>query len=391
MTARLRAWWGSGAERECGSGRPPCDLRAWWGSGAERECGSGRLSSFSRGALRRAPRTPLGPVACRLLLLLLPMLSPASTSAEAPVPRLTAKASKTDVVVGERFTVEVTAEGPAGTTWTFPAEAGSEEVDLRSPATGTGAGLPPNVWRYQAAAFALQETAVPPVEARYRLADGTEGEAASEPVPLRMVSALPKDPKEQTLADVRGPVPLSVGRAFWVALGLLLAALTGLAWWLLRRRLRAEAARPVVPEVPPDVEALRALDALDASGALAREEYRPFYIALTEAAKRYLERRLSAPVLEMTSVEMLAFVRDHGQARDLVGPLRDLAEAADRVKFAKGPGQRQEAERHRDAVRALVGTLEARLRPVAPAPGEAIGQTAGRATGRVAGSGGGAV
>ena len=51
--------------------------------------------------------------------------------------------------------------------------------------------------------------------------------------------------------------------------------------------------------------------------------------------------------------------------------VRDLAEAADRIKFAKGQGLSQEAERHLAAVRALVRALEARLRP---APAEPAGE-----------------
>ena len=50
---------------------------------------------------------------------------------------------------------------------------------------------------------------------------------------------------------------------------------------------------------------------------------------------------------------------------DLLPVVRDLAEAADRIKFAKGQGLAQEAERHLAAVRALIPALEARLRPVA--------------------------
>ena len=95
---------------------------------------------------------------------------------------------------------------------------------------------------------------------------------------------------------------------------------------------------PSVPELPPDAEALRALDALAAQDLPARGEYRAFYIALTLVAKRYLERRLAAPVVEMTSAETLAFLRGHAHGGELLPIVRDLAEAADRIKFANGDG-----------------------------------------------------
>jgi hypothetical protein len=204
---------------------------------------------------------------------------------------------------------------------------------------------------------------------RYRLADGTEGEASSGAVPLKVASLLPKDPQARKLADVRGPARVAVGRAFWIALVAAVALVAALVAWLLHRRKRKETPRGVaVPELPPDAEALRALDELAAAGLLSRGEYRSFYIQLATVAKRYMERRLGAPVLEMTTAETLAFLRGHAHGRELLPVVRDVAEAADRIKFARGQGLSPEAERHLAAVRALVPALETRLRPVVVEP-----------------------
>jgi hypothetical protein len=111
------------------------------------------------------------------------------------------------------------------------------------------------------------------------------------------------------------------------------------------------------------VEALRALEALAASGLLEARAFREFYIRLTTLAKRYLERRLEAPVLEMTTSETLAFLRGHAHGGELLPVFRDLAAAADQIKFARGEGLTEAAEGHLSAVRALVPALETRLRP----------------------------
>ena len=284
-----------------------------------------------------------------------------------------ATASKTELTVGEAFTVDLKATGPAGTTYTFPGEAATDTFELRTPSAdakgGPAPAVEPGTHRYEAAVFALGEASLPPIPVRYRLPDGAEGEASTEPVALKVVSLLPKDPQEQKLADIRGPQAVGIGRAFWVALATSLVLAAGLVTWLVRRRRRVEAPRAVpVPELPADVEALQALEALAASGLASRGEYRSFYIRLTEVAKRYLERRLGAPVLEMTTAETLAFLRGHAHGGDLGPVVRDLAEAADRIKFAKGQGLAQEAERHLAAVRALVPALEALLRPAAAEP-----------------------
>jgi hypothetical protein len=286
---------------------------------------------------------------------------------------VTATSSKSEVTVGEAFTIELKAAGPPGTKYVFPPGAESEEMELLTPAADPKAGPAPTVepatHRYQATVFALGELEIPPIPVRYRLPDGTDGEATSAPLPMKVVSLLPKDPQEQKLADIRGPLSVGVGRAFWLALVVAVVVLAALVAWLVRRRRRRleGPAASAIPEVPADAEALRALDALAAAGLLARAEYRPFYIRLTEVAKRYLERRLAAPVLEMTTAETLAFLRGHPQAGDLLPAVRDLAEAADRIKFAKGEGLAAESERHLAAVRALVPALEAKLRPAADA------------------------
>ena len=301
-----------------------------------------------------------------------PSPAPVETAPPSPV-SVVATASKTEVTVGEAFTIELRATGPAGATFTFPGEAATEAFELHAPppeASAAGSPAPePGTRRYDAAVYALGEVEIPPIPVRYRLADGTEGEAPSGAVLLKVASLLPKDPQAQKLADVRGPAPVAIGRAFWVALGTALVLAAALVAWLVHRGRRKRAPLAVaVPVLPPDAEALRALDALAAAGLLARGEYRSFYIRLSTVAKRYLERRLGAPVLEMTTAETLALLRGHAHGGELLPVVRDVADAADRIKFAKGQGLSPEAERHLAAVRALVPALEARLRPAVAEP-----------------------
>jgi LPXTG-motif cell wall-anchored protein len=300
----------------------------------------------------------------------------AAAAAPAPEPTptspvsVTATASKSEVTVGEAFTLELKATGPAGTTYTFTSEAAAGTLELRTPPPQAGPApsppAEPGVHRYEATVFALGEFQLPPIPVRYTLADGTTGEASSAPLALKVVSLLPKEAAEQKLADIRSPAAVGIGTPFWVAVGLAVLLLGALVFWLIRRRRRQrgiEVAVPPTAAVPADVEALRALDALAAEGLPGRGELRSFYIRLTAIAKRYLERRLGAPVLEMTSAETLAFLRAHPHAGELLSVVRDLAEAADRIKFAKGEGLGPEAERHLASVRALVPALEAKLKP----------------------------
>jgi hypothetical protein len=289
-----------------------------------------------------------------------------------------ATASKTEVTVGETFIVEVKASGPEGTEFIFPAEIVADSIELRAAAPSASAPAvsappPAGTHRYQAAVFALGETRVPPVAVGYRLPDGTRGEAHTAPIGLRVGSLLPKSEEERKLADIRGPVGLPVGAAFWIGLVALALILAGATYWIAKRLRRKPVAAPVAaaPPLEPDEDARRALDALVASGLLARGEYRLFYIELTAIAKRYLERRLAAPIVEMTTAEMLAHLRSTPHGVELAPTLRDLSGAADQIKFARGRGLENEAARHLAAVRGLIDGLETRLRPAAPEGGKA--------------------
>jgi hypothetical protein len=294
----------------------------------------------------------------------------------AEAPSASARASESEVTVGETFLVEVKASGPAGTTFEFPRETAQETFELRTPPPPADPKAappppPPGTYVYQAAVFATGDAQIPPIPVHYRLADGTTGEIATAPIPLRVMSLLPKEKSDQKLADVRGPVGVPLGRAFWVGVALLALLLGALVWWIARRKRReVPALVKAEPSTPPEDEARRALDALAASGRLARAEYRPFYIDLTAIAKRYLERRLGAPIVEMTTAEMLAHLKSDARGADLAPTLRDLSGAADQIKFARGRGLVEEAERHLAATRALIDTLETRLKAPAPAPAE---------------------
>ena len=301
-----------------------------------------------------------------MLLLVLLAATPAVAASVAgdAAPRAVATASKPDVSVGETFTIEVKATGPAGSSFQFPPAAAQETFELRD-APPDSTPLPAGSHRYLARVFAVGDAEVPPIPVRYRLSDGTSGEVQTAALPLHVVSLLPKEKAEQKLVDVHPPVPVPVGALFWAGLSIAVALFGALLWWVLaRRRKVAPQAAASQPALEPHEEALRALDTLVASGRLGRAEYRLFYIELTLIAKRYLERRLEAPIVEMTTVEMLAFLRASPRAAELASTLRDLSGAADQIKFARGSGLADEAERHLGATRSLVASLEARFKPV---------------------------
>jgi len=114
----------------------------------------------------------------------------------------------------------------------------------------------------------------------------------------------------------------------------------------------------VRPAVSPEEEALSGLEQLAAGRT--NLEARAFYIQLVQILKQYLERRLEAPVLEMTSTETLAFVKAHGWTSPHAVALRDLVSSADLVKFG-GSSDASNADRQIQLVRDVLARID-RLR-----------------------------
>lgn len=310
--------------------------------------------------------------------------APRGTPEDPSAPRATATASATEVSVGEAFDVDVSATGPPGTRWGFPEKPGDDAVELELQPDDPRTPLPEGTRRYTARVFAVDDVEVPAIAVGYRLPDGSEGELATEPIPIEVRSLLPKAPDEQTLADIRPPEPLAIGLPFWILMGLIAATAVAAAVSIWRRARRPKRAPPPPPPTPADVEALAALDRLAAADHASRGAWREYYIELALIAKRYLERRLHAPVLEMTTAEVGAFLRDHPDGQTVFAQLKELAGAADQVKFARAGSQAEEAKRHLEQARSLVRQLEERLRPTPPPPAREPGMAARRAGGGTA-------
>ena len=212
---------------------------------------------------------------------------------------------------------------------------------------------------YVAQVFALgAEAKVPEIEIHYTMPDGTEGSVKSAPVPLNVISVL--DPKDANPApaDFAPPLPVRVSRAFWVA-STLATVLSIFLFVAIARRLRdpKKLVEPkVTPPISPEDDAIRALDDLALSGR-AQGEPRTFYILLIQIMKQYLERRLQAPILEMTSTETLAFAKAHAWTAPHAVGIRDLVRSADLVKFG-GSSDASNAERQLQLVRELVGRVD---------------------------------
>src|SRR5262249_54749091 len=148
--------------------------------------GAGRLQEDARRRARALDRRVVRPAAAeilqgpgapplmRALALLVALAQPAvpAGAPSAPEPkaaspvRVPATRSKSEVSVGEAFTLELDATGPAGTTYTFAAEASADALELRTPpphpgSSGAATATEPGTHRYEATVYALGEVQLP--------------------------------------------------------------------------------------------------------------------------------------------------------------------------------------------------------------------------------------
>ena len=124
--------------------------------------------------------------------------------------------------------------------------------------------------------------------------------------------------------------------ALWLCILLALTALTYLIiWWV--RHLKNDPTRlsTSVDNRPAHVIALSQIDQLINSGLWENEQYKVFYITLTDILRNYLQRGFGLDVSADTSAELLRHLKTQPHFHAFIQSLRAFLASGDLVKFAK--------------------------------------------------------
>jgi hypothetical protein len=179
-------------------------------------------------------------------------------------------------------------------------------------------------------------------------------------LPTTTLTVAPVIAANDTTADFRAPhgplaapwwerVPWT-----WVVLGALAIAAIALfvRWW--RRRRRAPAPAPAVASLDPAAEARAALAALRALRLPEHGRFAEHAFRLGQILRRYLEAVTRTTRPGDTTPELVRHLRQAGLPADDLTRLEGLLRVWDRVKFAREPFSREEAERAEAAVESFL-------------------------------------
>jgi len=167
-----------------------------------------------------------------------------------------------------------------------------------------------------------------------------------------------RQPGDEALRSIRGPVTISGGVPLWLAGVVAAAALLGIAavaWWLVRHRRGADAATSSAA-----VNYAAEFSRIATMGLIERGAYKAYYSLLSDTLRRFLEDRIGVDALDQTTQEIAAALRATPLVDALLADrILDFLRQADLAKFARAVPSPEAARRDAEGGQLLVGDVEA--------------------------------
>jgi hypothetical protein len=268
---------------------------------------------------------------------------------------------------GDPISLELSVETPTDYLVQFAPDPNFAPLDLRAQSEPQSVVTPDGTrrWRmtYTLESLVAGLFELPPQVIRYaRVPAGAdqqpifEHELATGTLALEVRSALTTQDSVERPRDITGALAAPPRKLLWFEIAAIAGAVAGaavlaLAAYRVVHRLRS---RPP-PPVPPEVLALRELDALRAEQWLSAGRVKEYYYRLTEIVRVYIERKFGLAAPEMTTEEFLKTL----SRRQTAVPydrqrLAEFLLACDLVKYAAAAPSRDDAEAALAAARTFV-------------------------------------
>lgn len=262
---------------------------------------------------------------------------------DAAAPQVDAMAYPTELVLGGKLTLFVTATYDVGVEVNLrePVELGGafEVARRKSSDRATADGKRVREWQLELYAWEVGDLQIPPIAVTYTIG-GRVDQVASNPVPVHVAGALGSlgsgDDDKVLRADTP---PVALSSRSWLAAvigaAVVAAIVAGvLVLVLLRRRrhvVELVAGSGSIPKQldAPSARALEKLLAIERSGVLARDgERKRGYVEMAEVIREYLGARYHVKAAELTTAELLRAL-----AAIQTYAIEDWLEKCDRVRY----------------------------------------------------------
>lgn len=284
--------------------------------------------------------------------------------------RLSAPTSR--IEAGQPLEFELAIESAGGDSFELPQigkALGGFDVLSSSRQTGQSGGTRRAALRFTVLTLDSGEVTLPAIPVGVTRADGTRSTVDAGPVTLTVSSLLAGTFDPTAMRDIKGPVAIDVGWAWWWAVAACAAAaLAMLAAFTLWRQRGSRGA----PHVPAHVWALAELDALEREALHETGDPHAFFVRLSDIVRRYVELRFDLRAPERTTPEFLEEARAHPTLSDAHRTLlAQFLRMADMVKFAGMRPSVADCGSALDMARIFVRqTAPAEAAPAVPVPGD---------------------
>lgn len=192
---------------------------------------------------------------------------------------------------------------------------------------------------YTITTYFLGEFEIPTIEIQYKDQDNNIGHLKTEPLLVKVVpiKKLPSDKND--IRDIKQPFYVKTHLWLYIIIIIILIGLGYLGYYIYNRKFKKDKTdEPEIKEIsqlPEDIEALNAIKELQRTDYLKNQQYKLFYIKLSEIIRTYLHRRYSISTLEETSFEILRDLKKILNDKNLLLIFEHFFQDSDMVKFAK--------------------------------------------------------
>lgn len=185
------------------------------------------------------------------------------------------------------------------------------------------------------AAFDSGYKVIEPLRLQFHMPGDTAARTLQSDTLRLFIAALPVD----TAKDIRDLKPPAREPLDWlfILLMVLLAAclIAGIVYYLKKRKSKLEAIPKPEVLLPPDVLAVKELDALEEKQLWQQGFIKEYHSEITGIVRTFFERQLGFPSLELTSRETMTELLNMELSGEVINAAESFFTNADMVKFAK--------------------------------------------------------